>query len=135
MKALLRTKKKERVIVFGAGNAGRSTYEYYSGLYEVIAFADNDPKKIGSRCCGRPVVGVSDFCSMEYDYIIIGSSFSGEITRQLVSLGIPSGKIGWVREDILCGNYRGVGIVRRVAKWTMVVVLVLVIVGIVDMLG
>ena len=96
---------KMNAVIFGAGTAGRRTFQYYRNRYQVIAFADNDPAKAGQSLFGRPIIPAAEISSIHYEHILIGSTYASEITRQLLDMGIPAEKIGWIDGDILEGAY------------------------------
>lgn len=116
----LPTAMKRTAIIFGASLAGRRTLEYYEGQYRVLAFADNDAKKHGTVVAGLPVIDPAGLPTTKCDCILIGSSYTGPITKQLVAMGVPSSRIGWVNGKVLNGDFEGVGRFRAgwiVTKW------------------
>lgn len=81
------------VIIFGAGDGGGQAYERLRGKANVVAFADNDPKKHGKTMFGVPVIRPEGISFLDYEYIVIGSTFIDEIKAQLVSLGVEEGAV------------------------------------------
>lgn len=85
--------KKSRVILFGAGLVGRQALPRYQGKASVIAFADNDVRKLGKQILGVTVIHPDRISSMDYDEVVITSTSSGQIFDQLIELGISQSKI------------------------------------------
>lgn len=109
---------KPRAIIFGAGLAGQRTYKYYKNQFKIVAFADNDPKKSGTSLFGLPIVLGNHILETDFDKIIIGSTYSSEITQQLLGLGLEPDQIGWVGNDVLEGLYEKISVVRASLKAT-----------------
>lgn len=84
------------VIVFGTGGFYQKYKEQLimKGI-NIVAYTDNDLKKHGTFFEGKPVISPSKIKQIEYDYIIIASSFWIEIEAQLVQMGIEMNKI-WI---------------------------------------
>jgi len=77
---------KLKVIVFGAGGGGRNlTKEIDEKQYtfEIIAYADNDPKLQGTLLFGKPVIHPKEITTYDYDKIIIAAMDTYNITNQL----------------------------------------------------
>jgi hypothetical protein len=101
----------DKVIVFGASDNLKRVYDLICEKHEIIAFADNDPKKWGGRINGKTVVSPKELLSMEYDEIIVASISSRyEIRNQLLEFGVENHKINIsymelqvkAREQFLC---------------------------------
>jgi hypothetical protein len=82
-----------RVILFGAGAAGRQALRLFSPRVEVLAVADNDPRKHGTTFMGYPVIAASDILSRSYDCIVVASVYAHEIEKQLLVLGVNGADI------------------------------------------
>jgi len=83
-----------RIIVFGTGSsAERLMNELNTDSVEILCFADNNPAKYQESFYERRVIPPSEIPSMDYDYIIIASQYSIEISNQLTKMGIPPDKI------------------------------------------
>lgn len=54
----------------------------------IIAFLDNNEKKIGKQVDGLPILHPKEICNLEYDEVIIMSSYAYEIKNQLLELGV-----------------------------------------------
>lgn len=75
----------KNVIIWGVGAKGEYTYneiKYYN-RYSVIAFADNDVNKIGHIFMGLTVLSAKEVQEIPVDAIVIASTYSTEIKRQL----------------------------------------------------
>ena len=107
---------KPKAVIFGAGLAGQRTFTYYRNQFKIVAFADNDPKKAGATLMGLPVVSGDRILEVDFEKVIIGSTYSSEITQQLLGMGLSPEQIGWVGNDILEGLYTKIGSVRLVLK-------------------
>ena len=82
---------EKQVIIFGAGNFGRSAFEYY-GAEMVCCFVDNSKEKIGKEYLGKTIISFDQLLN-EYvgkdDYrLIIACAHSQEICVQLKNAGI-----------------------------------------------
>ncbi|GAC05484.1 MAG: LicD family protein [Paraglaciecola sp.] len=79
-------KKTPTVVIFGASLSGRSALSELSKQYDVVAFADNDSKKHGSKIQNIPIVSPLDITSFEPDKVMIASEFFEQIEEQLRQL-------------------------------------------------
>lgn len=75
-----------RVILFGAGEAGRSVLSELPLSDKVVAVADNSATKIGSFFCGHPIVSPDAIHAIEHDVIIVASMYWRDIVAQLKSM-------------------------------------------------
>jgi O-methyltransferase len=78
---------KLKVIVFGAGGGGRNLtkdIEERKEPFEIIAYADNDPKLQGTFLFDKPVIHPGKITSYDYDQIIIAAMDTYNITNQLI---------------------------------------------------
>ncbi len=91
-KFLQNASKRKQIVIFGNGRLGNAAYCAIrnSGLRNVAAFCDNDPKKWETECLGCPVkspeAAVAEF--PEAHFIIANSLHQAEIKKQLIALGI-----------------------------------------------
>ncbi|GAB2690028.1 LicD family protein [Aliiglaciecola sp. 3_MG-2023] len=74
---------KQKVIIFGAGNAGMAAKNNLHSDYQIIAFCDNDPQKSGLEIDGIPIVSVKELHNLNYDVIMIASEYFEQIETQL----------------------------------------------------
>jgi O-methyltransferase len=75
-----------KVIVFGAGGGGKNLtkdIEERQEPFEIIAYADNDPKLQGTFLFDKPVIHPGKITSYDYDQIIIAAMDTYNITNQL----------------------------------------------------
>ncbi|BET66023.1 hypothetical protein ASA1KI_09410 [Opitutales bacterium ASA1] len=105
--------RRKRAVIFGAGGAGRRTLDYYSHVYECVAFVDNDAVKLGTSIEGLTVYPVTTLAETGADVVLVGSGSMGEITMQLTEMGVSLDRIGWVPEDVLTGRFEGMRRLRR----------------------
>ena len=77
-------KRKDKVIIFGAGEAGFEVYNRIHKKVSVIAFCDNNRKKIGITDKGIPVVYSKTIPSLSFTFIIVASVYAFEIHSQLI---------------------------------------------------
>lgn len=94
---------KTRVILFGAGLVGREVLPKLGKHVEVLAFADNDPNKQGSKVLGVDVIPPSSIPDRQYDLVLITSTAVSDIHEQLLRLGIPAEKL-LVMKDAEAGS-------------------------------
>ena len=112
-------RKRERVIVFGAGLAGQRACRFLRHRHDVIAFADNDLSKRGSRVLRRPVLGPADLAGTSFDRIYVASIHAAQISAQLLNdLAVPPVKLRLVPRDVMLGEY-------EVSRWTYAAIAVL----------
>ena len=117
---------KQRIILFGASKGGERFLRRCGGDYEVLAFADNDPKKHGQTLSGLPILPPARLTEFAYDHIVIASMFGHEIQNQLVrQFGIPESRIRFAPKSALSPNktYRPfedpstLELARRMLEW------------------
>ncbi|MBE2213778.1 MAG: glycoside hydrolase family 99-like domain-containing protein [Opitutaceae bacterium] len=93
--------RKLDVILFGTGNGGRRAFDNLPSECRVVAFADNDPAKIGQSFCGYPVINPAELLERAYDHVIIASMYADEIIAQLEELGVARHKIEVAHPSVL----------------------------------
>ena len=89
-----------RAVIFGVSDFGIALSKKICTKYEIVAFADNDPKKQGMIINGIPVVNPDFISDNNIDKIFMGTnSFLSQnpIKNQLQKMGIPE-------EAICCGH-------------------------------
>lgn len=93
------TKERKNIIIWGTAAKGERTIKIISEYdeFKVIAFGDNDEKRIGNFFCGKIIYGIVDVNKIEdLDCIIIASSYCDEIYTQLRAiLTVPIYKDVW----------------------------------------
>lgn len=87
-------KKKENIVIFGAGMAGQITYKRFKRKVNILGFVDNDKKKIGQFLFKKPIYPPQKIKDLPYDRIIIASMYYSEIMAQLITeIKVPNHKI------------------------------------------
>lgn len=84
---------KVRVILFGAGLIGRQVLPKLARHVEVLAFADNDTRKHGTRVSGVPVIAPDLIRKQPFDLLLISSTSINDINEQVLALGIAKDSI------------------------------------------
>lgn len=83
-----------RILIFGAGEAGKRFYQMCHHHYQVLAFIDNDQNKQGATLNNLPVLSPADIYNMSFDVIYIASQYYRAIYQQLVhELAVPAFKV------------------------------------------
>ncbi|MCG3652189.1 LicD family protein [Aliarcobacter butzleri] len=84
----------KNVIIFGTGEFAKNIYNQYKNDLNIINFSDNNKDKHNTLFFEKLVVAPKDLISMDFDEIIIASSYSEEIYQQLVEdLNLDKNKI------------------------------------------
>lgn len=82
---------KDKVIIFGAGNYGKSAYDYY-GSERVLFFADNNQEKIGKLYCKKKIEPFERLESVVKEnpevWVVVACTYTKEICIQLENAGI-----------------------------------------------
>ena len=65
--------RRRKVVIFGAGAGGQQAFSRVKRLDDVVAFADNDRRKHGTRVLDTPVVGIPELAGMDYDSVVVAS--------------------------------------------------------------
>lgn len=81
--------KDKKVYVFGSGTAGINVKELLDYIQiPIVSFIDNDPSKKGKKINATiPIISIEEIDPTQDIYIIVGSMYYEEISRQLVELG------------------------------------------------
>jgi len=95
--------KDKRLVLFGAGRVARLMFARFPEL-NVVAFADNDPLKEGTRVGQVPVILPANLHAVDYDLVVISTGWWESITAQLQELGVPSEKIALPPKSMLAVN-------------------------------
>lgn len=91
-----------RVVIFGAGQAGRMAARWMRADHALAAYADNDPAVWGSRLDGVPVLPANQALALAPEEIwiaVLNRQAEAAIRRQLAGLGYagPVRRVGEVR--------------------------------------
>ncbi len=80
------------IVIFGTGTGAERAWQAAAARSDinVIAFADNNPAKQGTRFHDRPVVAPAAIADLQYDFVVLASMYAPEIERQLLGLGLPA---------------------------------------------
>lgn len=85
---------KQKVLLFGAGEYGKSAYRRLKKHYEIVGFLDNDIEKQNKKLFGITIYNPSVINELEYSLIFITSMYEFEIMRQLtIQLEVEEDKI------------------------------------------
>ena len=80
----------KKILVFGTGGAAEKLIANSGEIYDIVAFADNDPKKQGTLFHDRPVVPPARIREFDIEHVIIASMWYHDIKGQLVEqYGFP----------------------------------------------
>ncbi|WAG08431.1 glycosyltransferase [Aeromonas jandaei] len=89
---------KKKIVIFGTGSLYRRALIYINGLFDIVAFSDNNNSLHGSIIDGVTVIPPEDILLKEIDGIFILSSYDKEIHSQLINIGINESLIASGRE-------------------------------------
>lgn len=105
----LRKGPKEKILIFGTGAAGKTTYEQLRRQAKVVGFLDNDAGKHGKSLFNKTIYPPRALEELAYDRIVIASMHYEEIMKQLISeLRVPPEKVE-VSPAVLGGDPRSLG--------------------------
>ena len=106
--------EKERVFIWGTGKNERTIRERFSDLLysiEIIGYIDNDEKKHNTEYFGYLIYSPKEAVKVDYDRIIVCSTFFNDIEEQLINeLHVSRGKIDNFRyftKKRLINRYKG----------------------------
>lgn len=84
--------RKVPVFIWGAGVFGQSFCRRFLDDFPILAFADNDPEKWGSRCCGMSVLSPDEFLRQfrqePESVVLVSAGNTGAIYAQLSKYGL-----------------------------------------------
>lgn len=85
--------RKKKIFLFGAGTKGKECYDFFQkqGYYEIVAFIDNDHRKIGKKFYEKDIISL-DYAKTYFDIpiIITSSVYYDEIKKQLNKFKLES---------------------------------------------
>lgn len=86
---------KKRVVIFGAGTAGRRIYDMTKDHADILCFVDNDPEKWGKNYKGCEILNPEILNDYEtYDLVVIGTLIGlQDLQEQLEAMGVLPSKI------------------------------------------
>src|SRR3989344_3797747 len=107
----LNLEKTKKVVLFGAGQMGTIYLNFFKKLgIDIVAFFDNDRKKIGGSIGKIPILGIKSWSSFSrHTNIIITSIYDEEIFEQLKRKGFDSKIIALTEKEVFIdgGAYDG----------------------------
>lgn len=118
--------KLNKILLFGAGLVGRQVLPNYRERFDILAIADNDPKKQSGTIMGIDIIHPQQIAQYDFDYIVITSTSIQPILDQLLALGIPPEKIKQYVDHV--------AIARQPFPWDAVFFLLLVSFGVILMI-
>ena len=84
----------KKILIFGASEGGRKvTKMLRKDNVEILAYVDNDRKKVGQKIEGKEVIPPERINEFNFDYILLASMYFNEIFDQLINMGIHESKI------------------------------------------
>jgi len=97
----------EKAILFGIGENYQRRKSKLEKEYQIVALIDNNIAKQGLNSeTGEIVYSIDILNKVEYDRIIITTSYPMEINKQLLVFGIPAEKIIVIEKKLYIDNYR-----------------------------
>ncbi|MCI8466526.1 MAG: glycosyltransferase family 2 protein [Lachnospiraceae bacterium] len=104
---LKKIERGERLVLYGAGEVGRSYHRILNLTYpgQVVLWVDRQFKKFQNE--GLNVQGVEEMCDIPFEKVLIAIKFQNnaeKIRGDLLKIGIASEKIIWERPDTLIGD-------------------------------
>lgn len=87
----------EQIIIYGAGNTGKSAYYYLKNKYECLFFVDGDKDKWGGQIENLPIKPPEILKENKEIKVIVASMFQNEILEKLQEFGCS--KIGVYTQD------------------------------------
>lgn len=79
------------MLIWGTGRFALQVIERYFDSAQIDAFIDNDPEK--TEFMGKRVLRPTDVVNMEYDAIVVLTTYAQEIYQQSKNIGIDTGKM------------------------------------------
>lgn len=94
-----------KILIWGASNSGADLARSVKDGVEVVAFIDNDVRKIGTNFWGFPVIAKEDIAKTGFDRIILSTAFDNQnlVMWIVENLGVSENRLfdvtGGVFED------------------------------------
>lgn len=99
----------EKIIIFGASKRGKYVFDKLKEKCNVVAFVDNDPKKLGNKIEGIQVISPSELHEFS-GKVIIASQYDKEIKLQLNKMNISNYEVYPSSIEIVFNNLKRKGI-------------------------
>ena len=109
-------RKRSKAVIFGIGNGGMRAFAAYRKALRIIAFSDNNVSRHGDYFIGRKIVSPSGLPDIDFDVVLIASSYHEEIVPQLRELGIYRSRIQVVPSAILAGMQMEIVLSRGIRR-------------------
>lgn len=86
---------KPKLILFGASKLGEEAYNFLKWDYDILFFCDNSVEKHEKNFCGCKVIMPNELNDINMDDVdlVITSTYSNEIFKQLYDMGYDNAKI------------------------------------------
>lgn len=82
-----------KVILWGCGDGGKYAYEHLKNKFNIVAFGDNNSRKIGTKYEGKSIISVEKIISEYNDAVILNTVMSVPhecIKNELIKNGIEN---------------------------------------------
>ena len=89
------------ILIYGTSTQALHFLPALALNYTLLGFVDSDPAKQGSRWMNKPVYHPSQLPDLQFDNIVIASSFVSEINQTLASYGLAPGIAATELHDML----------------------------------
>jgi hypothetical protein len=80
-----------RILIYGTSNKALLSLPSLALKHEILGFIDSNPVKLGTTWLNTPVYHPSELYKLEFDKIIIASSYKDEINQILREYDLPQG--------------------------------------------
>ena len=77
----------KKIVIFGAGNIGKKAYTCLSEKYDIVAFADNNPRLWDSRLLDKFIISADRLAEYDLDAVVIATVHYKDIGIQLNDMG------------------------------------------------
>lgn len=104
---MYRNLSKKNIILFGASNFGKITYEKLKSKYNISFFCDNDHLKWGKSIYGIKIISPEKLNTLKNKIVVITSYYFFEIAKQLIKLNIREFGIAYLvpKYDMYANKY------------------------------
>lgn len=96
---------QKKILLFGAASLGERSIEEFDKVgAKIVGFIDNNERLRKTKLCGYTIYTPNDIKAIDYDKIIITSTYSDEISEQLKKMNINNYdviQLGALRDRIL----------------------------------
>lgn len=92
------------IVLFGASSLGIEIMTKLFRTHNIICFIDNDKKKWNKEICSVKILPPSELNNIDYDLIVISSSYYKEIEEQLEKMNIYKFTRFYTSNDLISPN-------------------------------